>query len=73
MVYDISTGVLGTFGGILAVAGVVICPITSGDTAFRSARLIIAETFKLDQKRIRNRLIITVPLLITVACSPGSP
>ena len=64
VVYEISTGVLGTFGGILAIAGVVICPITSGDTAFRSARLILAETFKLDQKKIKNRLIITVPLLV---------
>lgn len=64
VVYDISTGVLGTFGGILAVAGVVICPITSGDTAFRSARLIIAETLSLEQKKIKNRLLITIPLLI---------
>lgn len=64
VVYEISTGVLGTFGGILAVAGVVVCPITSGDTAFRSARLILAETFRLDQKKIRNRLLITVPLLV---------
>ena len=64
VVYDISTGVLGTIGGILAVAGVIVCPITSGDTAFRSARLILAETFKLDQKKIRSRLIITVPLLV---------
>lgn len=65
VVYEISTGVLGAFGGILAVAGVIICPITSGDTAFRSARLILAEAFKLDQKRLFNRLIITIPLLIT--------
>ena len=64
MVYEISTGVLGAFGGILAVAGVIICPITSGDTAFRSARLILAETFKLDQKKIKNRLYITIPLLV---------
>jgi len=64
VVYEISTGVLGTFGGILAVVGVVICPITSGDTAFRSARLIIAETFKSDQKKIKNRLLITIPLLV---------
>lgn len=64
VVYDISTGVLGGFGGALAVAGVIICPITSGDTAFRSARLILAETFKLDQKNIRNRLVITIPLLV---------
>ena len=52
------------FGGILAVAGVVVCPITSGDTAFRSARLILAETLGLDQKSIKNRLLITVPLLL---------
>ena len=64
VVYEISTGVLGVFGGILAVAGVIVCPITSGDTAFRSARLILAETFHLDQKKIKNRLLITIPLLV---------
>ena len=64
VVYEISTGVLGVFGGVLAVAGVIICPITSGDTAFRSARLVLAETFHLDQKKIRNRLLITIPLLV---------
>ncbi|MBQ6906902.1 MAG: carbon starvation protein A [Clostridia bacterium] len=64
VVYEISTGVLGIFGGILAVAGVVICPITSGDTAFRSARLILAEGLSLNQKKLKNRLIITIPLLI---------
>ncbi len=63
VVYEISTGTLGVFGGILAVAGVVVCPITSGDTAFRSARLILAETFRLEQKKIKNRLIVTIPLL----------
>lgn len=65
VVYEISTGVLGVFGGVLAVAGVIICPITSGDTAFRSARLILAETFKLDQQKIKNRLLLTIPLLLT--------
>ena len=64
VVYEISTGVLGTVGGILAVVGVIVCPITSGDTAFRSARLILAETFHLEQKQIRNRLVITIPLLV---------
>ena len=64
VVYEISTGVLGTVGGILAIAGVIVCPITSGDTAFRSARLILAETFHLEQKSIRNRLLITIPLLV---------
>ncbi|MBR4724029.1 MAG: carbon starvation protein A, partial [Clostridia bacterium] len=65
VVYEISTGVLGLFGGILAVAGVIVCPITSGDTAFRSARLILAESFSLSQKAIKNRLLITIPLLFT--------
>ena len=63
VVYDITTGVLGTVGAVLAVAGVVICPITSGDTAFRSARLILAEAFRLDQKKLSNRLVITIPML----------
>ena len=63
VVYDISTGMLGTVGGVLAIVGVIACPITSGDTAFRSARLILAEITGLDQKKIRNRLLITLPLL----------
>ena len=67
VVYDISTGMLGSFGGILAIIGVIACPITSGDTAFRSARLIISEITGLNQKQIRNRLIITIPLLLTGA------
>ena len=62
-VYEISNTMLGATGGLLAVVGVVVCPITSGDTAFRSARLILAEITHLDQKKIRNRLIITLPLL----------
>ncbi len=62
-VYDISYGMLGTIGGLLAVIGVVVCPITSGDTAFRSARLILAEWTGLDQKPIKNRLIVTIPIL----------
>ena len=62
-VYEISRTMLGTVGGILAVVGVVVCPITSGDTAFRSARLILAEITGLDQKSIKNRLLITLPLL----------
>ncbi len=63
VVYEISKTMLGNVGGVLAVIGVVVCPITSGDTAFRSARLILAEWTKLDQKKIVNRLIITIPLL----------
>ena len=62
-VYEIAQTMLGTVGGVLAVIGVVVCPITSGDTAFRSARLILAEITHLDQKKIGNRLLITLPLL----------
>lgn len=53
---------LGVIGGILALLGVVAAPITSGDTAFRSARLIIAEFLGLEQKSIRKRLYICIPL-----------
>ena len=53
---------LGVFGGILALLGVVAAPITSGDTAFRSARLIIADFIKLNQHSIRSRLAICLPM-----------
>jgi carbon starvation protein CstA len=55
---------MGWIGGILAVFGVVACPITSGDTAFRSARLTIADAIKFDQKPIKNRFIIAIPLFV---------
>ena len=55
-VYDISIGLLGKVGGVLAMIGVIACPITSGDTAFRSARLTIADWFKIDQTKIPKRL-----------------
>ncbi|MBQ9889082.1 MAG: carbon starvation protein A [Bacteroidales bacterium] len=55
---------LGLLGGILAVLGVVAAPITSGDTALRSARLIVADWLKLDQKPVRNRLLISIPIFI---------
>ena len=57
---------LGVVGGILAIIGVIAAPITSGDTALRSARLIVADFLKLDQKPIRNRLMIAVPLFLAV-------
>jgi carbon starvation protein CstA len=53
---------LGIVGAILAMLGVVAAPITSGDTAFRSGRLIVAEWLKLDQRPIRKRLLICLPL-----------
>ena len=53
---------LGKVGAVIAVIGVVVCPITSGDTAFRSLRLTVAEFFKSDQKPIFRRLIICIPI-----------
>ncbi len=64
VVYSASFGLLGVFGGIIAFLGVVILPITSGDTAFRSSRLILAEYFNMEQKTMRNRLLMAVPLFI---------
>ena len=55
-----------TFGGILALLGVVAAPITSGDTALRSARLIIADFVHLEQRTIRKRLYICVPMFAAV-------
>jgi carbon starvation protein CstA len=55
---------LGRVGGILAVIGVVAAPITSGDTAFRSARLSIADSFNFRQGKIYQRLIVTVPVFV---------
>ena len=62
VVSTVSQGWLGTFGGILALLGVVAAPITSGDTALRSARLIIAEFLHLDQKSYMKRIYICIPL-----------
>ena len=64
VVTKVSQSWLGILGGILAVLGVVAAPITSGDTAFRSARLIIADFLHLEQRTMRKRLYIAVPLFI---------
>lgn len=62
VVTKVSQGWLGLVGGILAVLGVVAAPITSGDTAFRSARLIIADFVKMPQKSLPSRLMLAIPL-----------
>ena len=62
VVKEISVGLLGTVGGLLALLGVIACPISSGDTAFRSARLTIADAMGLKQDGIANRLKVAVPL-----------
>jgi carbon starvation protein CstA len=64
IVNEISNSLLGRYGAVLAILGVVAAPITSGDTAFRSARLIVADFLGMKQTKIKNRLIITVPLFV---------
>ena len=62
-VYDICSKTMGGLGIALAMLGVIACPITSGDTAFRSARLVLADWLHLDQKSWKNRLLLCLPVL----------
>lgn len=62
VVNDVSTTLLGAIGGTIAVLSVIVLPITSGDTAFRAARSVIADYIKMNQKKVINRLIIAIPL-----------
>lgn len=55
---------LGAAGGVLAILGVIAAPVTSGDTAFRSARLIAADFLGMEQKTMRRRLYICVPMFL---------
>lgn len=67
-VSDISMRLLGPVGGTIAILGVIVLPITSGDTAFRSLRMIIADYIKLEQKPLRHRFAISIPIFaISVA------
>ncbi|KJR45824.1 Carbon starvation protein A [Desulfosporosinus sp. I2] len=62
VVRTVSITLLGSIGGTLAILGVIILPITSGDTAFRGARLVIADFFKMNQRPISKRLAISIPI-----------
>lgn len=64
IVNEICNSWLGKVGAILAIIGVIACPLTSGDTAFRSARLTVADFMKIPQKTIKNRLIISIPIFL---------
>lgn len=64
LVTDISITWLGTAGGVLALLGVIAAPITTGDTALRSARLIVADFLHIDQKNFMKRLLVSVPIFI---------
>jgi len=62
VVTEISKTWMGKIGAIFAIIGVIACPITTGDTAFRSARLTIADVFRFKQASMKNRLIVSIPL-----------
>lgn len=62
LVHNISISWLGTFGGVLAILGVVAAPITTGDTALRSARLIASDFMNYNQRTILRRLAVSVPI-----------
>lgn len=64
VVSEVSVLMLGSIGGTLAILGVIILPITSGDTSFRSARMIIADYIKVGQVKISSRLWIAIPLFV---------
>ena len=63
-VNEMAVTLLGPIGVILTVIGVVICPITSGDTALRSSRITLADTLHLNQEKLRSRLKLAVPLFV---------
>ena len=64
LVDDVSKTWLGAFGGILAILGVIAAPITSGDTALRSARLIASDFMGIPQKKISKRLLVSIPIFV---------
>jgi carbon starvation protein CstA len=64
VVREISLSLLGGVGGVLAILGVVVLPISSGDTAFRAARLLVSDFAKVPQKKAVSRLAIAVPLFV---------
>lgn len=63
VVHQICVSLMGPVGGAIALVGVIVCPISSGDTAYRSARLTLADWMHMEQKSMKNRLLLTVPLL----------
>lgn len=64
VVFESCTALMGTTGGALAILGVIVLPVTSGDTAFRAARLTISEMLHLPQVQVPKRLLIAIPLFV---------
>ena len=77
MVGEISKYFMGNIGGLLAIIGVIVLPITSGDTAFRSLRLIVAEELNIDQKvpakRIGVALVLFIPAILILVWAKNDP
>src|SRR5699024_8296068 len=67
VVNEVSMTLLGAIGGTVAVLGAIVLPITSGDTAFRAARSIIADYLRIDQKQVAKRLVVALPLFAVSA------
>lgn len=63
-VNEMATTLLGSVGLVLTIIGVVICPITTGDTSLRSSRITIADELKINQEKIVSRLKLAIPLFI---------
>lgn len=63
---EVAKGLLGPVGGIIAILGVIVLPITSGDTALRSCRLMVADYLHIDQKTRKNRVLVTLGIFIPV-------
>lgn len=63
-VFDITKSLLGPVGSVFAMLGIIFCPISTGDTSFRSARLTLAEIIGYPQDKIKNRLILAVPIFV---------
>jgi len=63
---EVAKGLLGPIGGIVAILGVIVLPITSGDTALRSCRLMVADYLHIDQKTRKNRVMVTLGIFIPV-------
>ena len=63
---EVAKGLLGPVGGIIAILGVIVLPITSGDTALRSCRLMVADYLHIDQKEKKNRVLVTLGIFVPV-------
>jgi carbon starvation protein CstA len=63
-VFEITKTLLGPVGSVLAMIGVIVCPITTGDTAFRSARLALAEVIKYPQDKLKSRIVLAIPMFV---------